>query len=81
MEKKTQINVWYFIFALIAVLWLQGIWSGLHQVERIPYSEFLQYLREEKIESIEVYSNRLEGTFRDPLAGDFLMVMLIKDGM
>ena len=69
MEKKTQINVWYFIFALIAVLWLQGIWTGMHQVERIPYSEFLQYLREEKIESIEVYSNRLEGTFRDPLPG------------
>jgi len=67
MQKQTQISIWYFIVALFAVLWLQSLWTGMQQVERITYSEFQKHLKEGKIEGIAVYSNRIEGTFKEPM--------------
>jgi ATP-dependent metalloprotease FtsH len=67
MQKQTQINLWYFILAFLGVLGLQSVLVEMWRVERIPYSDFQAYLEEGKIQEITIYSNTIEGTFKQPL--------------
>jgi cell division protease FtsH len=69
MQKQAQFNFWYFVFALLAILWIQGLWSSAQQVERISYSEFQQHLRNGKIGRVAIFSNRIDGEFKDPMPG------------
>ena len=65
VHKQTQINLWYFLFAFLAILWLQSLWVGEHPVERISYSEFQEQLKAGRIEEIDIYSNVIEGTLKE----------------
>ena len=69
MEKQKKIGFWYFIFAMLAILWLQNLWISTQQIERISYSEFERHLRDGRVEGIAVYSNRIEGTFKEAMPG------------
>jgi cell division protease FtsH len=68
MERQTQINLWYFILAVLAAMWLHGLWVEMRTVEPITYSEFVNYLKEGKIEEVVVRENTVEGKFKEPLA-------------
>ena len=67
MEKQTQVNVWYLIIAVMAMLWIQNLWVQMRTVQPITYSEFQAYLKEDKIEGISILPNHIEGTFKQPL--------------
>jgi len=67
MDRKTQVNLWYALFALAAVLVLQSLWSDARRVETIPYSEFETLLRQGQIEEIFVGERHLHGTLKTPL--------------
>ncbi len=67
MQKHTQINLWYFILAFLAVLWLHDLWVATEQVEQISYSEFQKHLEDGLIQDITIYGNTVEGTFKNPL--------------
>jgi len=67
MERQTQFNLWYFVLAALAVLWLHNAWVEMRSVEPISYSEFVDYLKEGKIGEIVVRQNTVEGTFKEPL--------------
>ena len=45
MERSTQINLWYLLLALLAVIWLRDVWVTSQEVEPIAYSEFLQLVQ------------------------------------
>ena len=45
-DRKTHINFWYVVFAMLFVLSLQSWWAELRRVENIPYSEFQVMLEE-----------------------------------
>lgn len=66
MEKKTQINIWYVIAAVWAVVLLQQWWSNSQAVQTIPYSEFQKLLRENQIAEIGIAENFIRGTLRSP---------------
>ena len=68
MERQTQFNLWYFVLAALAVIWLHGVWVETRTVEPITYSEFVDYLKEGKIEEVVVRQNTVEGKFKEPLA-------------
>jgi cell division protease FtsH len=68
MERQTQINIWYLIVAVFAVMWLHGLWKEARTVEPITYSEFVGYLKEGKIAEVTIRENVVEGTFKEPLA-------------
>jgi cell division protease FtsH len=68
MQKQTQFNLWYFILAIFAVLWLQSVWTQYRTVEPISYSEFQQLAKDGKIEEITVRQNTIEGRFKTPQA-------------
>jgi cell division protease FtsH len=67
MERKTHFSIWYFIAALLAVVWLHGIYTEYRTVQPISYSEFQGYLKEGRISAITVGTNTIQGTFKTPL--------------
>lgn len=67
MEKKTQINVWYIIAAVWAVVFFQQWWSGHQAVQTIPYSEFQKLVKEDQVTEIGIAENHIRGTLRTPL--------------
>ncbi len=67
MQRHTHFSIWYFLAALLAVMWLHGIWSEYRAVEPISYSEFQSYLKDGKISEISVRENTVEGKFKSPL--------------
>ncbi len=69
MEKKTQLSIWYFILAMLLVLFLQSLWTETATVEHIPYSEFRQYLEEGRIAEVVVSETTVRGTLRDAQDG------------
>ncbi|HEV6964373.1 ATP-dependent zinc metalloprotease FtsH [Roseateles sp.] len=57
-------QVWPLLLALVALFWLRDLWVTSTQVQPIPYSEFLQYLKAEKLESIRIGSQFIEGQLK-----------------
>jgi cell division protease FtsH len=68
MERQTQINLWYFVLAALAVFWLHNLWVEKRDVEPITYSEFQTYLKEGKIAEVAIRENTVEGKFKTPAA-------------
>jgi len=68
MQKQTQFNLWYAIAAILAVLWLQGLWVQYRTVEPISYSEFQDLLKEGKIAEVNILPDYVEGSFKEPQA-------------
>ncbi len=69
MEKKTQLSIWYFILAVLAILVLQSLWTDSQTVERIPYSEFRELLADGKITEVLVSETTVRGTLTEPIDG------------
>src|SRR5271166_1258233 len=66
MERQTWFNLWYVVFAILGVLWLRDLYVTATQVEPIPYSEFEQDLKAEKIKDIAISNNVIQGTYKAP---------------
>jgi cell division protease FtsH len=69
MEKKTQLNVWYIIFALFVIVLFQNWWVASRQVEVIPYSQFEELLKNNEIEEVRIRQDTLEGKLKKPIDG------------
>ena len=67
MERQLKINLWYLAFALFGVLLLRDVWLMSRQVEALPYSQFIQELKEGNVNEIAVDPNFIRGTLRRPL--------------
>ncbi|MEZ5653552.1 MAG: ATP-dependent zinc metalloprotease FtsH [Burkholderiaceae bacterium] len=66
MDKKAQINFWYAILAMFAILMFQQWWTATRQIEVLPYSRFEQLLDQGQIEQVSIGENRLEGRLKSP---------------
>lgn len=49
MERRTQFNLAYLAFALVAMIALQQWWHQAQTVEVLPYSEFEKLLAEDEL--------------------------------
>jgi cell division protease FtsH len=67
MERKTQVTVWYWIMALLALLWAQSLWVEMRGVESIPYSQFQQLLKDGQVQEITIGTNAIRGNLKAPL--------------
>ncbi|SCY51082.1 ATP-dependent zinc metalloprotease FtsH [Nitrosospira sp. Nsp13] len=65
MDKKTQINVWYVIVAVLGVLVVQNLYKQYTKVEPIPYSRFHTLLEQDKIAEIAVTENHIYGSLKE----------------
>ncbi|MDX1606308.1 MAG: ATP-dependent metallopeptidase FtsH/Yme1/Tma family protein, partial [Candidatus Competibacterales bacterium] len=69
MEKRNQIHLWYFVLALIGVMFLQDIWTRMQQVEPLPYSRFEQLLEQGEIKSVTIRGEYFTGQLQSPIDG------------
>src|SRR4030095_10430063 len=74
MERKTQFNVGYLLFALFAVVLLQQWWQRAQTIEVVPYSEFEQLLAQDKISEVTVSDQRITGKLKSPEKGKSIAV-------
>ena len=74
MERKTQFNVGYLLFALFAVVLLQQWWQQAQTIEVVPYSEFEQLLAQDKIAEVTVSDQRITGKLKTPENGKSIAV-------
>lgn len=68
MNQKHTINLSYFAFAMIAMVAIQ-MWLGYRAVAQIDYSEFVTYLEDRKIASVQVSESRIQGQFTTAIDG------------
>lgn len=66
---KTRFNIAYAIAAVFAVLLIQHLITTASQIAVIPYSEYQQLLRDNKVESVGISDRTLQGTLKEPLKG------------
>ena len=69
MNKETQINIWYVIFAVIGIFLLRDFWEQSQTVELIPYSQFETYLEQGQVAEVAIASDVIRGTFKQPHNG------------
>jgi cell division protease FtsH len=74
MERKTQFNVGYLLFALFAMLLVQQGWQRAQTIEVVPYSEFEQLLAADKISEVTVSDQRITGKLKVPEKGKTIAV-------
>ncbi len=63
-QKKVHFSLWYFVVALLLITWLQG-YMAEPQREKIPYSEFKQWVRDGRVENLVLQQERIRGEFKD----------------
>jgi len=68
MDKKTQINMWYAVAAVLAILFIQQWWAERQRVETIPYSQFEALVKAGKVTEVYITENFIRGTAKEPLA-------------
>jgi cell division protease FtsH len=66
IKREHQINFWYIIAAILAVLFIQDLLFLQSHTKTIPYSEFIQLLQQGKVENIVVGPTQIKGTFKEP---------------
>ena len=64
MQRRTQFNVGYLLFAVFAILLVQQWWQQAQTVEVVPYSEFEKLLTEDRIEEVVVSDSRITGKLK-----------------
>ncbi len=69
MEKDKQFNIAYFFIAALLVLLIQNVLVSYQTVERIPYSEFLQLVKGDKVTDVVVKETTVTGTLKEPING------------
>jgi len=74
MERKTQFNLGYLIFALLAMVLVQQWWQRVQTVEVVPYSEFEQLLGQDKIAEVTVSDQHITGKLKSPEKGKSIVV-------
>jgi cell division protease FtsH len=66
MQRVTVINIWYVLFALLAVLWLRDVWLSSRETESVPYSEFLRHLERGRLQDVQIRSDLIIATLKEP---------------
>src|SRR5579864_2591640 len=66
MDKKQQWHAWYFVAAVIGVIFLQQMWAWNQKTDIIPYSQFLDDLNAGNIAEVRIAGDYIEGERKKP---------------
>ena len=69
MEKHHKFSIWYVLIAIWIVFILHNMLSQMFAIERIPYSEFVKALQNEKVIEVAVAQDRIQGKMKVPQNG------------
>ena len=70
IKREHQINFWYVIGALLAMMAIQSLLFQPTHIKTIPYSEFQQLIDQDKVTDLVIGPTRITGTYKEP-QGDF----------
>lgn len=62
-RKKVRFSIWYFVAAMFLFFWFQS-YTGVQQTETISYSNFKQWAREGKVDSLVVGPEQITGKLK-----------------
>ncbi len=71
MDKKTHLNFWFVIVALLSLMMIQSFYQRYTQIEPIPYSRFQHLLEQGQIAEIAITENQIIGTLKEKHADGF----------
>jgi len=74
MEKRTQFNVAYVIFALLAMMLVQQWWTKAQTVEVVPYSQFEKMLADNRFSEVVIGEQQITGKLKTAEAGKTVIV-------
>jgi cell division protease FtsH len=66
MERPSQLTIWYFVLAFLAIVVLRDLFTATQDVESISYDQFQTALEQNRIADVQVSGTLLRGTYRDP---------------
>ena len=64
MEKHHKISIWYFFVGIWIVLILQNYLASTYVIQTIPYSQFIQNLKEDKIIEVSITERQIQGRMK-----------------
>ena len=65
MEKHHKFSLWYILIGFWVVLIIQSMIAQMFIVKTIPYSQFLNLLKEGKVTEIAIGENQIQGKMKD----------------
>jgi cell division protease FtsH len=69
MEKHHKFSIWYVLLGIWAVLILHNLLASTLSVRTIPYSEFLELLKQGKVAEVAITSNQIQGKMKNEGGG------------
>ncbi len=63
-QRKVHFSIWYFIAALLVIMWLQTFITG-QQSNRVSYSEFKAMIKSGKLENVVIGADKVTATLKD----------------
>jgi cell division protease FtsH len=64
MEKHHKFSIWYVLIAVWIVLILQNMISHMFAIERIPYSDFVKALQDQRVLEVAITQDRIQGKMK-----------------
>lgn len=69
MEKHHRFSIWYVLLGVWVVLLLHNLIFTAFAVKMIPYSKFLDYVREGKVAELAITANQIQGRLKGEVDG------------
>ena len=69
MEKHHKFSIWYVLVGFWIVLIAQNLMVGMLAIQTIPYSRFLDLLKQDRITEVAITQNRIQGKMKADDAG------------
>lgn len=63
MEGK-RFPIWMILFAVWTFFVVQGLWSQMREVEKLPYSQFLSYVDQNKVDNLTITEHEINGDLK-----------------
>jgi cell division protease FtsH len=70
MDRKAQINLWYFLIAILGVILLRDWMTEIQRTETVTYNEFQALLDNGKIAEVGIGQDQIVGTLKEPTDGN-----------
>lgn len=64
MEKQHKFSIWYVLIGIWIVILVQGYISSILAVKTIPYSQFLDLLKDGKVRQVAITADRIQGKIK-----------------
>lgn len=70
MNKKHNISIWYFLLAFWLLIILQEVYFASQHLDEVPYSQFKEWLLEDKVAEIAITEEMINGKLKPDREGD-----------